>query len=171
MPDYRKKPIVINAEQWFPGLMPGIVLRPGEEGAPTSWFDEKGLLCPFAGDLGWIGTLEGGHVVSPGDYIITGIKGEKYPCKPDIFNLTYAPVKSMKELSSITYTVVTYCSGYLDSKVTWSDEVGGICDIEVSSAVTDRQVHVKVSSIKALEDLNEHLTVLLTTLKEEGRDV
>jgi hypothetical protein len=36
-----------------------------------------------------IGTLEGSHVVSVGDYIIQGVKGEYYPCKPDIFDLTY----------------------------------------------------------------------------------
>ena len=38
---------------------------------------------------GWIETLEGGHVVTSGDWIITGVKGEHYPCKPDIFEMTY----------------------------------------------------------------------------------
>lgn len=38
---------------------------------------------------GWIDTLEGGHTVCPGDWIITGVKGERYPCKPDIFAETY----------------------------------------------------------------------------------
>lgn len=42
-------------------------------------------------DHGWIDTLEGGHNVCPGDWIITGVKGERYPCKPDIFELTYEP--------------------------------------------------------------------------------
>jgi hypothetical protein len=42
-------------------------------------------------DHGWIDTLEGGHNVCPGDWIITGIKGENYPCKPDIFQATYSP--------------------------------------------------------------------------------
>ena len=41
---------------------------------------------------GWIDTLEGGHIVCPGDWIITGVKGEHYPCKPDIFEMTYEPV-------------------------------------------------------------------------------
>lgn len=40
----------------------------------------------------YIKTLEGKHFISPGDYIITGIKGERYPCKPDIFEQTYEPV-------------------------------------------------------------------------------
>ena len=36
--------------------------------------------------------LEGDHHASVGDYIITGVKGEQYPCKPDIFAKTYEPV-------------------------------------------------------------------------------
>jgi hypothetical protein len=42
---------------------------------------------------GWIDTLEGGHIVCPGDWIITGVKGEKYPCKPDVFAMTYDAVE------------------------------------------------------------------------------
>jgi hypothetical protein len=38
-----------------------------------------------------IETLEGDHIVSSGDWIITGVKGEHYACKPDIFELTYEP--------------------------------------------------------------------------------
>ncbi len=41
---------------------------------------------------GWIDTLEGGHIACPGDWIITGVKGEVYPCKPDIFAASYEPV-------------------------------------------------------------------------------
>jgi hypothetical protein len=43
--------------------------------------------------LTWrIGTLEGPHEVTPGDWIIRGVKGEFYPCKPDIFEATYEAV-------------------------------------------------------------------------------
>jgi len=41
---------------------------------------------------GEIDTLEGVHIVCPGDWIITGIRGEHYPCKPDIFEATYESV-------------------------------------------------------------------------------
>ena len=41
---------------------------------------------------GWIDTKEGGHIVCPGDFIIKGIQGEFYPCKPDIFEQTYEAV-------------------------------------------------------------------------------
>ena len=40
----------------------------------------------------YIETLEGIHKANPGDWIITGVKGEQYPCKPDIFEKTYEPV-------------------------------------------------------------------------------
>jgi hypothetical protein len=40
-----------------------------------------------------IETLEGVMTASPGDWIITGVKGEKYPCKPDVFEMTYEPVE------------------------------------------------------------------------------
>lgn len=43
-------------------------------------------------DHGWIDTLEGGHIVCPGDWVITGVHGERYPCKPDIFEKTYEKV-------------------------------------------------------------------------------
>lgn len=41
-----------------------------------------------------IHTLEGDMLASPGDFIITGLRGEQYPCKPDVFRKTYEPVSS-----------------------------------------------------------------------------
>jgi len=45
-------------------------------------------MSPFAGYCLSIGTLEGEHIASPGDWIIRGVQGEFYPCKPDIFEAT-----------------------------------------------------------------------------------
>ena len=83
---FRKKPIIIEAEQWFRHSdMPEIV-RP---------YHGRYGVCKLCGkpleDHGEIETLEGVHVVCPGDWIITGVNGEKYPCKPDIFEKTYEP--------------------------------------------------------------------------------
>lgn len=76
---FRKKPVVIEATQWFKdGDHPEVVVLPLGKGP-----SEKG----------WIHTLEGGHEVTPGDWIITGVKGEHYPCKPDIFEATYEKVE------------------------------------------------------------------------------
>lgn len=73
-----KKPVVIEATQWFKhGDHPQVTIMPRGRESPSK---------------GWINTLEGGHEVTPGDWIITGVKGEHYPCKPDIFELTYEQV-------------------------------------------------------------------------------
>ena len=72
---FRKKPVVIEATQWFKhGDHPKVHRHPERE-------------------LGIVLTLEGTHVVTPGDWIITGVKGEHYPCKPDIFEMTYEKVE------------------------------------------------------------------------------
>lgn len=85
---YRKKPVIIEAVQHF-----------GNMGSHTAaipvWLIEacvSGVV--FArGSETIIKTLEGEHKVSDGDYIIRGIKGELYPCKPDIFEATYEAVR------------------------------------------------------------------------------
>ena len=106
MPKFRKKPVVIEANQWF---------RNGDH--PKDYRNEKSkkekweglivrryshpdispsIICKQCNkmmvDHGWIDTLEGGHIVCPGDWIITGVRGENYPCKPDIFKKTYEKV-------------------------------------------------------------------------------
>lgn len=59
--------------------------------------DDENRPCAHCGNTmhfhGWIDTLEGGHIVCPEDWIITGVQGEHYPCKPDIFAATYEPVE------------------------------------------------------------------------------
>lgn len=72
---YRKKPVIVEATQW---------VKLGDHPAVRE--------CVFGKSYGWIDTLEGGHIVSPGDWIITGVAGEHYPCKPDIFEATYEAV-------------------------------------------------------------------------------
>jgi hypothetical protein len=82
---FRKRPVVINAVQWTGRNRAEIEHWMGRElGYTTSGNDEATL---------WIPTLEGGHVASRGDWIIRGVKGEFYPCKPDIFAATYEAVR------------------------------------------------------------------------------
>jgi hypothetical protein len=99
---YQKKPVVIEATQWFkngdhPLDYMGSNPDKGEEGSLVRYYRTPGMdgghKCKHCGDImhnhGWIDTLEGGHIVCPGDWIITGVAGEHYPCKPDIFAATY----------------------------------------------------------------------------------
>ena len=96
---FRKRPVVIDATQWFkngdhPEDYSG---DPPVEGAVVRRFRRPGVsggaCCEKCGEAmrkhGWIDTFEGGHVVCPGDWIITGVEGERYPCKPSIFDATY----------------------------------------------------------------------------------
>lgn len=81
MPKFRKKPVIISAEQWWPGKEVAGVQYPAPD-QPSS----------LIGAYGLIQTLEGGMYATPGDWIITGVKGEVYACKPDIFEATYETV-------------------------------------------------------------------------------
>ena len=106
MAKFRKQPKVVDATQWFKNgdhpedsthrLPDGSM----SEGRIVRYFrrpDVDGNACcqkcqqPFD-QHGWIDTLEGGHIVCPADWIITGVQGEYYPCKPDIFEATYEAV-------------------------------------------------------------------------------
>lgn len=80
---FRKKPIVIEASQWNPGVLVDGV---------TEIVHDPGDGTTVSNGYGQIDTLEGPLRVSPNDWIITGVKGEKYPCKPDIFEATYERV-------------------------------------------------------------------------------
>ena len=83
---YRKKPVVIDAEQFV--VTDGTDVSDGKK-MFMSWPIQKDGNGYFV----IIETLEGNHRASNGDYIITGILGEQYPCKPDIFKQTYEKVK------------------------------------------------------------------------------
>jgi hypothetical protein len=90
---YRKKPVVIEATQWhIHGDHPQVETVPRLDGS-TCTICEKPLR-----DHGQVKTLEtfdgsSKHRVCPGDWIITGVQGEHYPCKPDIFAATYEPAE------------------------------------------------------------------------------
>ncbi|MDL5159427.1 hypothetical protein [Actinomycetospora termitidis] len=94
---FRKKPVEIEAAKWMRNGD-----HPDDGGAETEGEVVRYYRHPDVSgnevcghcfrqmyDHGWIDTLEGGHIVCPGDWIITGVKGEQYPCKPDIFERTY----------------------------------------------------------------------------------
>ena len=79
---FRKKPVVVEAE-----VFREIYERGESVFAPDCvvrrWF-RRGW---------WVKTIEGWYKVNLGDWIITGVKDERYPCRPDIFEATYEPVE------------------------------------------------------------------------------
>lgn len=80
---YRKKPVVIEAEQFTGGDI-GPLISSAIESA-DAYIEANGALI--------IRTLEGNMLANDGDWIIKGLKGEFYPCKPDIFAATYDEVR------------------------------------------------------------------------------
>ena len=85
MPKFRKKPIVIEAIQY--------------DGTPSTAHEIYKLSTrniSYISDRLTIRTLEGDMKADVGDWIIKGIKGEVYPCKPDIFEDTYEPTEDGK---------------------------------------------------------------------------
>jgi hypothetical protein len=93
---YKKKPVVIEAYQWFAvsEYVEGITrdvdyFRHPQIPGTTGCKHCRKMMH----DHGWVDILEGGHKVCPGDWIIKGIKGELYPCKPNIFEATYEAVE------------------------------------------------------------------------------
>jgi hypothetical protein len=70
---YRKKPVVVEAEQFWPDV------KPWPEGVETNWRVEEGF---------YVNTINGQVHIEPGEWIITDAAGH-YPCKPDIFHMTY----------------------------------------------------------------------------------
>jgi hypothetical protein len=86
MSKFRKKPVVIEAVQ-FTGQEDGFLRFQTDNESR----DFLVMLDSTRKSAIFIQTLEGTHRADPGDWIIRGVKGEFYPCKPDIFEATYEP--------------------------------------------------------------------------------
>jgi len=82
---YRKRPVVIEAMQ-----LPAVDVDATEELIDFLHQSNRDIFSAGDGTVE-ISTLEGVMIGNPGDWIIKGIKGEYYPCKPDIFEATYEP--------------------------------------------------------------------------------
>ncbi len=87
MAKYMKKPILIEAIEYAEGMEDGFddFNTAINSGLDIEKFDIPGNTDRFP----YIRTLEGKHYISKGDYIITGVDGERYPCKRSIFQKTY----------------------------------------------------------------------------------
>jgi hypothetical protein len=92
---YRKKPVVIEAVRWSGDNTTEIMLFVGSKlkvSTPPHGM-ELDTIVPNDGYSIVIPTLEGDMTAIRNDYIIKGVKGEFYPCKPDIFLMTYDEVE------------------------------------------------------------------------------
>ena len=84
---YRKNPIVVEAKQYLNDAESYNILHWVNEGQHKN----KKEHAAWINGVMIIPTLEGDHTANVGDWIIEGVNGEFYPCKPDIFKKTYEP--------------------------------------------------------------------------------
>ncbi|ESH97825.1 gp9 [Salmonella enterica subsp. enterica serovar Agona str. 632182-2] len=93
---FTKKPVTISAIQWTGENLPAVIEFTGKHPRWGGWFadmDEYVAHVRGDGNRFKIYTLEGVMDALPGDWIIRGVQGEHYPCKPDIFAATYEPAE------------------------------------------------------------------------------
>lgn len=93
--EFRKRPVVVRAVQWTGDNLRECLEFIGKHPQWVDWFggyDAYENRVRSDGNVIKIWTLEGVHDASVGDWIIRGVKGEHYPCKPDIFEQTYERV-------------------------------------------------------------------------------
>lgn len=83
---FKKKPVEVEAVQWTGNNLSELCQFVPEEFRHDKIHQPMGIV-----------TLEGVLTVTEGDWIIKGVKGEFYPCKPDVFELTYEPVSETKQ--------------------------------------------------------------------------
>lgn len=97
---YRKKPVEIEAFQFYVDYMPDWFMDKVSDNTVTLYnCDFKRYSIDEAYCL--IETLEGIHKCNGGDYVIKGVKGELYPCKPDIFEATYEMTYNLEDITTV----------------------------------------------------------------------
>jgi BMFP domain-containing protein YqiC len=136
---YRKKPVVIEAVQYGPYRAPSVDLLLFLDGSGAT-LTEDGIIIP---------TLEGDHLARIGDFIIKGVHGEFYPCKPDIFEKTYGPVEQV------------IIAQYLDERDEW-DALQEVA-VELEQAESDN-----ILLIARIEELEAELAKATDFVAEVG---
>jgi hypothetical protein len=122
MAKYRKKPVIVEAEQFIIW----------DTKKPPQFVTIHGVTFPVYDLTIIIPTLEGQHVASNLDWIIKGVKGELYPCKPDIFDATYEEsfehlwdnTSTSNVIVGTTYTLHNYV------KTTETETKCAVCGLE-----------------------------------------
>lgn len=149
MTSYRKKPVVIEAKQWNGENADEIqtFLFDGNQHAAHGW---------VKGQYVEIGTLEGLMVASIGDWIIKGVAGEFYPCKPEIFAATYDEVPQAPNS-----TLPPYQQRVLDEKQELDIRITKLDEFIQRSYVFNTLPTDEQSRLKRQLDVQRELSVIL----------
>lgn len=143
---YRKKPVVIEAIQFKDNAesiaeISNMVGNKFDVRASYKNEDNPVLIIP---------TLEGEHIASVGDYIIKGVNGEFYPCKPDIFEKTYDTEDSINEKNANTYLLITSLLGYRreDTIETEEDIIELTNNIAIAQEENEFMTFINIDGVK-----------------------
>ena len=145
---YMKKPIIVDAVQRTGNNIEEI----------KSFLDENGGAYTITGNNLVINTLEGDMLASLGDYIIKGIHGELYPCKPDIFKETYdqvnVEIKGKVNITDNDNTKIIYNKIVRDNvpEIIKEKHEKAIVKYRV---ITDKKELIKALCNKLIEEVNE----------------
>lgn len=163
---YRKKPVVITAVQYTQAVRDAHVL----DGAPLP---EGVLIGAKDYHLGrrevhradaYVGTLEGRMKVTLNDWIITGVKGEHYACKPDIFAATYEPAATPAAPRSAAPEGIELAARWVDKRREDFEAEHGSVDPETETLEFGRGVHAEAKReyVAELHEIAEGLRALLS---------
>ena len=134
---YRKKPVVIEALQVKFGYT---------NISEISDFIGESFVDTYHGKMPYIKTLEGDMYISDGDYIIKGVQGEFYPCKPDIFEATYEDASKGDLSAGLIYALCQiYGFSVNDSKVLLDNQVSR--DILLTNLELRVNGHIKQTNV------------------------
>lgn len=148
MAQYRKKPVVVSAVQFDGNYRCLDIFSINEVKDFIMGLDYKGNDCIK------IPTLEGLMTAYIGDYIIRGVKGEYYPCKPDIFEATYEKVTDGTDYNMRSEEEIR---GYLEQCIETRDEI--LAEIKKTADIS--QIHTAKAIVKGLDAVIQMLEWVL----------
>jgi len=180
---YRKKPIVIDAIQFngsnFEEIFAWARRWHSEDTGPRmcqSNFEAEDLV---------ISTLEGNHLANKGDWIIRGVEGEFYPCKPDIFEKTYEKVeneKGNKEISAASidkefvpktkavWVIKNVLEQSINSHVKWIDYIEEPAEGKISMSIIEQTAGGISHHKKCIKRYKKALDALKSIQKDLRKD-
>ena len=167
---YRKKPVIIQAIRWCGTNLKEVIDFTGLHPSANKWTWEE-YRAVVERDGFKIFTLEGAHMVTVGDYVIRGVAGEFYACKPDIFWMTYEresvaavsergePSEEVARLKEALRRVKSWVVG--EKIPNWADDtttylsrgkIADICDIALAHPHHPRDLHPSIEARPAERD-------------------
>jgi hypothetical protein len=140
---YRKKPVVIEAFH-YTGM--------GDAFGLGEWAQQRGIFYWDDNNVLHVKTLEGEHIASEGDWIIKGVQGEFYPCKPDVFEKTYerASLQEAEPTGEVELQAREKESSFLNEKINEKE-----AELQQAREEIERLTQWKKEAVAVMPDFQE----------------